>query len=76
MQKLTYQFGRGDIHTIAKEAISFARKHQARDGKSIEVCFVFNELEVTAYSSSEPIDIVEKYLLQSTIRRLKSGYED
>lgn len=76
MQKLTYQFGLGDIHSVSKDAISFARKHQARDGKIVQVCFVFNELEVTAYSSSEPIDIVEKYLLQNTIRRLRSGYEN
>lgn len=75
MNQLTYKFGLGDIYTVAKDAISYAKKHQTRGLEPVEVVFVFNGVEVIAYSSSEPRDVVEKYYLRHNLRRLELGHE-
>lgn len=76
MREVTYEFGLGDIWQTAKDAIAFAKKHIARDGLPVKVSFVFNGISVCAYSSSEVLDVVQKYFLQNKIRRLELGYED
>lgn len=76
MREITYEFGLGDIWSVSKDAISFARKHQTRGMEPVRVSFVFNQIKVTAYSSSEAKDIVDKYYLQNKIQRLELGYED
>jgi hypothetical protein len=76
MNTLEYKFGSGDIHTISRGAVDFARTHVKRDGKAIEFLFTFNQIEVSGNSSSSPQDLVEKYYLAHTIRRLKAGYKD
>jgi len=77
MQELTYKFGSGgDIYSVSKDAINFARQQVARDSQPVRVRFLFNDLEVIAYSSSSPYDIVEKYNLQHSLRRARLGYED
>ena len=76
MQELIYEFGLGNIFSVSKDAISYAKKHQTRGLEPVKVSFVFNEIQVTAYSSSEVLDIVDKYYLQNSIRRLKLGNKD
>jgi hypothetical protein len=76
MREVTYEFCLGDIWSTTKDAIAFAKKHVARDGLPVKVSFVFNGISICAYSSSEPLDVVQKYFLQSRIQRLESGYED
>lgn len=75
MREVTYEFGLGDIWQTAKDAISFAKKHVARDGLPVKVSFVFNSISVCAYSSSEPLDIAEKYFLRNKIQKLELGHE-
>lgn len=74
--KIEYKFGFGDIYRISQDAIIFAKKNLKRNGEKVEVFFIFNGLEINATSSSDPQDLVEKYYLQNTIRRLKAGYKD
>ena len=76
MREVTYEFSLGDIWSTTKNAIAFAKKHVSRDGLPVKVLFVLNGIDVCAYSSSEPLDIVQKYFLQSRIQRLELGYED
>lgn len=76
MREVTYEFGLGDIYSTAKDAIAFAKKHVARDGLPVKASFAFNGVSVCAYSSSEPLDVVQKYFLQSRIQRLELGDED
>ncbi len=76
MREVTYEFSLGDIYSTAKDAIAFAKKHVARDGLPVKATFVFNGISVCAYSSSEPLDITEKYFLRNKIHRLELGYED
>ncbi len=76
MKELDYPFNCGDISTVAKDAIAFAQNHIARDGQPVKVRFVFNDLEITAYSSSSYLDIADKYNLQSQLRRARLGYKD
>lgn len=76
MREVTFEFGLGDIWSVAKDAISFARKHQTRGMEPVRVSFIFNRIQVEAYSSSEARDIVDKYYLQNKIRRLELGHED
>lgn len=76
MREVTYKFSLGDVYSVAKDAIAFAKKYVSRDTLPIKVTFVFNEIEVCAYSSSEVLDVVQKYFLQHKIRRLELGYED
>ena len=58
------------IYESAQRAIEEAINCDTR------IMLVFNELEITVFPESYPNDIVEKYLLQNTIRRLKLGYKD
>ncbi len=76
MKELTYPVGCGDIFSVSKDAIAYAQKHVSRDGQPVPVRFEFNELIVTAYSSSNYLDIADKYMLQSALRRAKLGYKD
>ena len=76
MREVTYEFNLGDIYSVAKEAVAFARKHVNRDGLPVRVSFIFNEIEVIGYSSSEPLDLVQKYFLQNKIRGLELGIKD
>ncbi len=76
MKELTYEFLNGDIYSVSKDAIAYAKKFVARDMLPVRVSFVFNGVEVVAYSSSESLDIVGKYFLQNKIRRLELGHED
>ena len=76
MKEVTYEFGLGDIYSVSKDAIAYAKKHQTRGMEPVRVSFVFNEIEVVAYSSSEVLDIAQKYLLQNQIRRLELGIKD
>lgn len=76
MKEVTYEFGFGDIYSVSKDAIAYAKKHQTRDMGPVRVSFVFNEIEVVAYSSSEVLDIAQKYFLQNKIRRLELGIKD
>lgn len=71
MREVTYEFGSGDIWSVAKDAIAFAKKHVARDCLPVKVSFIFNGIDVVAYSSSEVLDIVQKYFLRSKIRGLE-----
>lgn len=76
MREVIYEFALGDIYSVAKEAVAFARKHVNRDTLPVRVSFIFNDIEVIGYSSSEPLDLVSKYMLQSKIRRLELGTKD
>lgn len=76
MRELTYEFLNGDIYSVSKDAISYAKKFVARDMLPVKVSFVFNGVDVVAYSSSEVLDIVQKYFLQNKIRRLELGIKD
>lgn len=76
MNELEYKFGFGDIHSISQGAVDFAKTHIKRDGKKINFFFIFNDIEVRGSSSSDPQDLVEKYYLNNSIRRLKAGYKD
>lgn len=76
MKEVTYEFGLGDIYSVSKDAIAYAKKFVARDGLPIKVSFVSNGVDVVAYSSSEVLDIVQKYFLQNKIRRLELGHEN
>lgn len=76
MKEVTYEFGLGDIYSVSKDAIAYAKKFVARDMLPVRVSFVFNGIEVLAYSSSESLDIVGKYFLQNKIRRLELGIKD
>lgn len=76
MKELTYEFTLGDIYSVSKDAIKYAKKFVARDGLPVKVSFVFNEIDVVAYSSSEVLDIVQKYFLQNKIRKLELGHEN
>jgi hypothetical protein len=76
MREVTFEFGLGDIWSTTKDAIAFAKKHVSRDGLPVKATFVFNGISVCAYSSSEPLDVTEKYFLRNKIKRLELGYED
>lgn len=76
MNELTYQVTIGDIFSVSKDAIDYARKSVARDGQPVRVRFIFNEIEVLAYSSSYYLDVADKYMLQSALRRAYLGYAD
>lgn len=76
MREVTYEFCLGDIYSVSKDAIVYAKKFVARDGLPVRVSFVFNEIPVTAYSSSEVLDVVQKYFLHNKIRQLELGYEN
>lgn len=71
MREVTYEFGLGDVFSVAKDAIAYAKKFVARDTLPVKVSFAFNEIEVVAYSSSEVLDVVQKYFLQNKIRQLE-----
>ncbi len=76
MKELTYEFGLGDIYSVSKDAIAYAKKFLERGGLPVKVSFVFNGVDVVAYSSSEPLDIVQKYFLHNKIRQLELGIKD
>jgi hypothetical protein len=68
---MTYEPSKGlTIYESARRAIEEAINVDSR------IMLVFNELEVTVFPESCPNDIVEKYLLQNQIRRLKLGHKD
>lgn len=68
MEALEFKFGLGDIYSVAKDAIAFAKHNQNRNLTPQEVYFTFNGIKVRCYSSSEPRDIVEKYSLLCDLR--------
>ncbi len=76
MKELTYEFLNGDIYSVSKDAIAYVKKFVARDMLPVKVSFIFNGVDVVAYSSSEVLDIVQKYFLQNKIRRLELGNEN
>jgi len=75
-EKLEYKIGFGDIYSVARDAVDFAKTNIKRDGKKIEFFFTFNQLEIHGSSSSDPGDLVDKYWLLNRIRRLDAGYKD
>ncbi len=68
MEALEFKFELGDIYSVTKDAIAFARQNQNRNLTPQEVYFAFNGIKVRCYSSSEPRDIVEKYSLPCDLR--------
>lgn len=77
MKSIVYNLPAGgtfDYH--AKEAINLAKRSICRDMQPVEVRFMFNELEIVAYSSSDWKDICRQYDLKCALRRAKLGYQD
>lgn len=68
---MTYEPPKGyGIYESVKRAIENAINIDDR------ITLLFNGLEITVFPESCLNDIVEKFLLQNQIRRLKCGYED
>lgn len=76
MNKLEYRLEFGNIYSVARDAVDFARTHVKRDAKKVEFFFTFNGIEVHGNSSSDSGDLVDKYYLLNQIRRLNAGYKD
>ncbi len=73
MEPIEYKFGAmGDIYSVSRDAILFLKSQQNREGDTVVGFFYFNDIYVRCYSTSEPRDIVEKYMLQSGIRYLNN----
>jgi hypothetical protein len=69
MEPIEYKFGAmGDIYSVSRDAILFLKSKQGRGMEQVSGFFIFNEVKVNCFSTSEPRDIVEKYMYQHYLR--------